>query len=958
MFRLKDIKLMTKIFSGYVIVLALLAFVVYEGFSGISGIVNTVDKADDVNRLVKYTLEARQQEKNFIIRKDNSYAEKVDEIISNIKEQIHKTNDKFESTADKEQMGHVSDATNNYINAFHTFLDLAKKKAAAMEKMRENAHIAMTEAEEIRNDQKKQSIEIRKYRTEMLHDKLKKADDANQLIKYTLEAKLYRILMMRGDLTIVDDWKKINQQIYGLTLDLKKRFKTEDNIKLADNIFNKYKEYEKTTLQFLKTGDDTSKNKLFEAAINIMKLMHEIRADQKSELNQLEIDLEEKLKDKIAKADDANRIIKWFMTARKDEKEFIISQDHEYYKKVKKEIANILELEESMRGRFHDEINIKKINILLTEIKAYETWFSKFVAMSDEQKKAEQDMITAARKTQKTCNNARENQKNHINTQIKQTNKIMFGVGAVAIAIGLIIAILISLSITRPIATLLNTANDIAKGDMSKDIEINQKDEIGKLANAFRDMKSNISAVLMETDALIKAAQEGNLDSHGNADNFNGDWQKLIAGINKLIDAFVRPFKLTANYVDGIAKGNIPDKITDKYKGDFNDIINNINMLIDAMNTITNTAEAIALGDLTIEVKKRSENDRLMIALRNMIDGLNNIVGIAEDIARGNLMVDAKVRSENDRLMQALNKMIKELSNIVMNVKSASSNVATGSNELSSSSEEMSQGSSQQAASAEEASASMEEMTSNIKQNADNAMQTEKIALKSAEDAQEGGSAVSQTVTAMKDIAQKISIIEEIARQTDLLALNAAIEAARAGEHGRGFAVVASEVRKLAERSQFAAGEISTLSSSSVDVAEQAGDMLSKLVPDIQKTAELVQEISAASNEQNTGAEQINRAIQQLDQVIQQNASISEEIASTSEELASQAEQLQNTMEFFKIDERGLNAPRIEQGAANNPRMPQNKPEKKYKAEISMTDGTSLDMKAGSDSLDDQFERY
>jgi methyl-accepting chemotaxis protein len=196
----------------------------------------------------------------------------------------------------------------------------------------------------------------------------------------------------------------------------------------------------------------------------------------------------------------------------------------------------------------------------------------------------------------------------------------------------------------------------------------------------------------------------------------------------------------------------------------------------------------------------------------------------------------------------------------------------------------------------------MEEMTSNIRQNADNAQQTQQIAIKAATDAEEGGAAVLQAVTAMKNIAEKISIIEEIARQTNLLALNAAIEAARAGEHGKGFAVVAAEVRKLAERSGAAAAEISELSSSSVRVAEQAGEMLSKMVPDIKRTADLVQEIAAASEEQNSGAEQINKAIQQLDQVVQQNASASEEMASTSEELSSQAEQLQATIAFFRVD--------------------------------------------------------
>ena len=191
-------------------------------------------------------------------------------------------------------------------------------------------------------------------------------------------------------------------------------------------------------------------------------------------------------------------------------------------------------------------------------------------------------------------------------------------------------------------------------------------------------------------------------------------------------------------------------------------------------------------------------------------------------------------------------------------------------------------------------------------------MQTEKIAIKSAADARDGGGAVVKTVSAMKEIATKISIIEEIARQTNILALNAAIEAARAGEHGKGFAVVAAEVRKLAERSQKAAGEISTLSTSSVTIAEQAGGMLDRMLPDIQKTAELVQEISASSKEQDTGAEQINQAIQQLDQVIQQNASATEQMASTTEELNSQAEQMKETIAFFTLEgrqQRALAAP-------------------------------------------------
>ncbi len=356
------------------------------------------------------------------------------------------------------------------------------------------------------------------------------------------------------------------------------------------------------------------------------------------------------------------------------------------------------------------------------------------------------------------------------------------------------------------------------------------------------------------------------------------------------------------------------------------------------------------------------------IITRSIVKPIAKVAGAAKNIAQGELNIEIEDDSKDEigMLMKSFKEMIGNLKSVVDSVKSASDNVTTGSQELSSTAQQISQGASEQAAAAEEASSSMEQMTSNIKQNASNARETEKIALQAAEDAKEGGGAVGKTVDAMKDIANKINIIEEISRQTNLLALNAAIEAARAGEHGKGFAVVASEVRKLAERSQTAAREISDLSANSVEIAEKAGEMLNRIVPDIQRTSELVQEITAASNEQNGGAEQINNAIQQLNQVIQQNAAGAEEAASTSEELLSQAEQLQDTIAFFKFEDEKINLRKtiskqakvnrddknkIEQThfTANNKIIEKQKPE---------SEGLLMDVNSNGDNFDDEFEKF
>jgi methyl-accepting chemotaxis protein len=485
----------------------------------------------------------------------------------------------------------------------------------------------------------------------------------------------------------------------------------------------------------------------------------------------------------------------------------------------------------------------------------------------------------------------------------RSSRAFMLALAVGGILLGLGLGVFISRSIARPLGRLAEAAKEISLGDVNQSVEYHAGDEVGSLAESFRalvdyirdiavvlekmgagDLSATVEAkserdvlsksyqktaaavqlLVRDARSLAEAAVEGKLTTRADASVHHGDFRKVVEGVNGTLDAVIGPLQVSARYVELISKGDIPARITDEYKGDFNLIKSNLNTLIDAMNEITEAAEKVSRGDLTVEMKERCSEDKLMQALSAMVLGLTQTVGEIRTIA---------------------------------------GEVAAASQSISTASVQVSKGASSQAAAAEEASASMEEMVSNIKQNADNAQQTDKIANKSAKDAQESGRSVLEAVGAMKEIANKISIIEEIARQTNLLALNAAIEAARAGEHGKGFAVVAAEVRKLAERSQKAAAEINHLSGTTLTVSQKSGEMLDKLVPDIQRTAELVQEISAASKEQDTGAEQINKALQQLEGVIQQNASAAEEMASTTEELTGQSEQLVSALGFFRTKE-------------------------------------------------------
>ena len=600
-------------------------------------------------------------------------------------------------------------------------------------------------------------------------------------------------------------------------------------------------------------------------------------------------------------------------------------------------------------------------------------------------------------------------------------------------------------AVITPLNVAANYVDNISKGAIPVKITDTYNGDFNILKNNLNTCIDAVNALVADANVLAIAAVEGRLATRADATKHQGDFRKIVEGVNHTLDAVINPLNVAANYVERIARGDTPPRIIDAYNGDFNAIKNNLNQAIDAINQQTFAAQSISEGDLSVKVIVRSENDEQAKSLirvvevlqglqkelqrltasskegllsergkaeqfkgayadviggvndmldailtpigegnrilslisngdlrqrveiqckgdhekmkqsvntcidalnalvtdvnmlvasaaegdlkmraanasrhqgeyRKIIEGLNNtldsiilpineVVAVLTEVEKGDLTktVHGHYKGQLEDFKDTVNNTITKIAEIIGEVNSAASNIASASGEISATAQSMSQASSEQASSVEETSSAVEQMSASINQNTENAKVTEGMATQSSGEAIRGGEAVQKTVNAMKSIANKIGIIDDIAYQTNLLALNAAIEAARAGEHGKGFAVVAAEVRNLAERSQVAAKEIGALAESSVEMAESAGKLLDTIVPSIKKTSDLVQEITAASEEQSTGVAQINTAMNQLNQITQQNASASEELAATSEEMSGQAMQLQEMMEFFTV---------------------------------------------------------
>jgi len=513
-------------------------------------------------------------------------------------------------------------------------------------------------------------------------------------------------------------------------------------------------------------------------------------------------------------------------------------------------------------------------------------------------------------------------------------------------------------TVSERLQYIQKTFENISKGDFT---DLNNYKAIGKCSENDQ-INPTIIATIETIQSIVNILDEyvtcfamGQIENiHFDELKFKGAFKDIVSGLNNSAQTIVTPLHETSTVMSNIALGDLSSKVESFCFGIFDTLKESTNKIIEANITIVENAKLVAIGDLDVDLKIRSDKDELMKALIEMVKATKEIAEKTKVIASGNMTVELKPRSEKDEMIISLAEMIKAIGEIVTQVQQSSDNIADASQQMSSNSQQVSEGASEQASAAEQVSSSMEQMASNIQQNTDNAQQTEKIASKAAEEIMEGSKNVSMTVMVMKKIAEKVSIIGDIAFQTNILALNAAVEAARAGEHGKGFAVVAAEVRKLAERSHIAAGEINELTKSSVEVADKAGSLLESIVPDIQKTAKLVQEITAASIEQNSGANQINNAINQLNKVTQQNAASAEEMATSSEELSSQADSLKDLIGFFKVHDNGVS----KQKSVVTKHAVVTKSNKKHVSLSSKSKNVSGGVNLMMDDHDGEYERF
>lgn len=924
----------------------------------------TLRHVADANRIIHWVADARAQEKAFLLNLKKTTTDTAD-IVAAVEERTQRIialademTTQFTAAENHMQAAAIATEARAYQAAFSTYVAEHQAELEA-ETLMENAALGLEEEArailEEQQDLLRAATGTGPAEKAARADILSRIEAATQIIVSILEArKEEKDFRFTGDGRAreqIDDYMAAILDIITASLsDIDDGFQAAiltDAVTTYQAAFSQYAD----ALHQQREAED----RMIASAQRLEEEARAIRQTQEQALVALLNDSDRFLSEALAGVETANHLTRQFLEIRQYEKSGILFGDPVKLEAAHVGIDEMLSAADDFRATLRDDDNLAALDQVIAAVRAYHDLFTTYFDLMEQQDTADTAMERAAIAAQTASDAVNAAQMERMAAQIHQVDLMTVGGTALALIFGIAIALAITRGITRPLSMIVETADAIADGNFEKEITIYQEDEIGRLANAFRNMNSRIKDVQEETRRLSLAVQEGRLRARGQSEAFAGGWRELIDGMNSIIEAFVAPLSITARYLERMAEGDLPEQLSQRQHGDFEAIQRHVNQLIgnigavlaeartlvqavedgdlarrgdaaaysgdwqalvQGMNNILDaftrplftasaTLSRIARGELPREVAAdagRGDFSRITDSVTALIGSIHEITQLSEAIAAGDLTVAIRERSSGDALMQALNRMAQRLHAIVAGVQEVADNVSAGAADVSQRTAQLSEGASKQAAAAQEVAASMEQMTANIRQNSNNALNTERIAVKSAEAAHESAHAVTETIEAITDIIKKIGIIEEIARQTHMLSLNATIEAATAREYGKGFGVVASEVRTLAERSQSAAVEINQLAATTIAAAERAGDMLADLVPDIQQTSMLVQEIAAASQEQKTGANQVNRAIQQLDSVTQQNAASAEEIAATSEALSAHATQLRETVAVFTID--------------------------------------------------------